>query len=114
MSGARFTFATAGTVIFGTGSLSEIGPIAARTGKKALITAGMHGLDVLLGILAEHHVNNVVFQVHGEPTVDQVVRAVSAAREQACDFVIGFGGSSALDAGKAAAALLTNPGDLVG
>src|SRR5439155_24281542 len=34
-------------------------------------------------------------------------------RQEGCQLVIGFGGGSALDAGKAVAAMLTNPGDLL-
>ena len=34
------------------------------------------------------------------------------ARSQECDWVIGMGGGSPIDAGKAIAAMLTNPGDL--
>ena len=39
------------------------------------------------------------------------MQGVQAAREANSDFIIGFGGGSALDTGKAVAALLTNPGD---
>jgi alcohol dehydrogenase class IV len=40
-----------------------------------------------------------------------VRRGVALAREEGCDLVIAIGGGSAVDAGKALAALLTNPGD---
>jgi alcohol dehydrogenase class IV len=50
--------------------------------------------------------------VQGEPTVQSVLEAVSAARGGSCDLVIGIGGGSTLDTGKAVAVLLTNPGNL--
>jgi alcohol dehydrogenase class IV len=36
---------------------------------------------------------------------------VQAARDQAADVIVGFGGGAAIDTGKAISALLTNPGD---
>jgi alcohol dehydrogenase class IV len=49
--------------------------------------------------------------VHAEPTIDIVRQGVQLAREEGCDVVIAVGGGSAIDAGKAIAALLTNGGD---
>src|SRR6266700_5836646 len=51
------------------------------------------------------------FSVAGEPTVALVRDAAVVARGAGCDLVIAFGGGSALDAGKAIAALLGNGGD---
>ncbi len=47
----------------------------------------------------------------GEPSVELVRDGVTAARDGGCDVVIAMGGGSAIDAGKAIAALITNPGD---
>jgi alcohol dehydrogenase class IV len=51
------------------------------------------------------------FEVTGEPTVDMVRAGVECAR--GCKAVLGIGGGSALDAGKAIAILVTNPGDVL-
>jgi alcohol dehydrogenase class IV len=109
----RFEFATAGQVIFGAGTLPQIGPIASDAGRKAFVTTGSRGndLDRLVSILSDHGVSCQRFAVTGEPTVEMVLQGCKAARESGCDLVIGFGGGSALDAAKAVAALLTNPGD---
>ena len=55
----------------------------------------------------------VAFTVSGEPTLDTVLAGVQKAREEACQVVVGFGGGSVIDAGKAIAALLTNRGNLL-
>ena len=48
----------------------------------------------------------VLFRVGGEPTVAAIREGVRAAQEGRCDVVIAIGGGSAIDAGKAIAALL--------
>jgi alcohol dehydrogenase class IV len=50
------------------------------------------------------------FQVHGEPTVEVIREGLKVA--QGCDMIIGLGGGSILDTGKAIAALVTNSGDI--
>jgi alcohol dehydrogenase class IV len=61
-------------------------------------------------ILSAPGISFTEFQVHGEPTVDVIREGLKAAGD--CDMIIGLGGGSVLDAGKAIAALATNPGDL--
>jgi alcohol dehydrogenase class IV len=51
------------------------------------------------------------FPIHGEPTVDLIRQGTQLAREADCDLIIALGGGSAIDAGKAIAALLANGGD---
>ena len=103
-----FEFATAARILFGEGTLRQVPAAAASMGRRALLVTGASGerADPLRKTLEAAHVSIVPFAVPGEPTVD-LIR--SAPRD--CDFVIAFGGGSALDAGKAIAALLTNPGD---
>ena len=67
----------------------------------------------LLDALRELEVRAVPFAVDGEPDLEVVRRGVALARRERCDLVIGFGGGSALDAGKAIAAMLTNDGDVL-
>jgi alcohol dehydrogenase class IV len=51
------------------------------------------------------------FAVDGEPTVDVARAGVARAAAARCDGVVALGGGSALDAGKAIAALVANGGD---
>lgn len=109
----RFEFATAGRIIFGPGTLQETGPLAAEMGWRTLVVTGRSPdrARPLLDLLDAHGLDTVVFPVPGEPTTTTAREGVELARESGCDLVIGFGGGSALDAGKAIAALLTNGGD---
>jgi alcohol dehydrogenase class IV len=52
-----------------------------------------------------------VFLVKKEPDLDSILLATRNLKESNCQLVIGFGGGSVLDSGKAAAALMMNPGD---
>ena len=103
-----FEFATAGRIVFGEGTLCQVPAAAASMGRRALLVTGASPdrAAPLLKALQSAHISAVPFCVPGEPTLD-LIR--SAPRD--CDLVIAFGGGSALDAGKAIAALLTNPGD---
>ncbi len=109
----KFEFATATRIVFGEGALQEIGPLAAALGMRAFVVGGStpSRLMSLLTLLAAQGIATTVFSVPGEPTIDLVLDGVQQARAAHCDLVIGMGGGSALDAGKAIAALLTNPGD---
>ena len=105
---ARFEFATAQRVIFGEGAIAEVAAAAAALGKRAVLVTGASAERAwpLRRALETAGVACIPFPVAGEPTV-ALIR--SAPRE--ADLVIAVGGGSALDAGKAVAAMITNPGD---
>ena len=111
----RFEFATSNRIIFGSGTLSEVGPLAQSMGTKACVITG-HSLERVTPVLTQlegHGPAFACFQVPGEPTIDLVAEAVDLARNEQCDLVIAMGGGSAIDTGKAVAAMLTNKGDLL-
>jgi alcohol dehydrogenase class IV len=113
MSGIKFEFATATQIIFGAGTLKQVGPLAAELGRRALVVTGqrVERAKPLLEILAAQGVEAITFVVAGEPTISLAQQGVEQARAAGCNLVISFGGGSAVDGGKAIAALLTNPGD---
>jgi alcohol dehydrogenase class IV len=109
----RFEFATATRIIFGPGTLIEVGPIAAAMGRRALVVTGrtVTRAAPLLDILSAEGIDAVTYSVAGEPTIEIARQGTQRAQDSDCDLVIGFGGGSAIDTGKAIAALLTNSGD---
>jgi alcohol dehydrogenase class IV len=111
----RFEFATATKIIFGPGTLKEAGDIAAKTGKRALLVAGKGGAspDRLIEIFSASKVSWELVEVVGEPTIEEVEKAILFARQKNCDYIVSIGGGSVLDTGKAISAMLTNPGELI-
>ena len=111
----RFDFATATRIIFAPGALGEIGPLAQQYGSRALVVTGRDPgrAEPLLAALRRHGVQTVAFAVTGEPEIQTVEGGVALARQEGCQLVISLGGGSAIDAGKAVAAMLANEGELL-
>src|SRR3954469_24915421 len=108
-----FELATPARIVFGAGSARQVGEIAASYGRRALVVTGTRGERAhgVFEALTGAGVAATGFAVTGEPTIDSARAGVAAGRQAACDLVIAVGGGSALDAGKAIAALLANGGD---
>jgi len=111
----QFEFATATRIIFGEGAMRQVAPAAKLWGRRVLVVAGRVPAQVnaLLADLEAGGAKGFTFAVEGEPTVDLIARGLQQACGKRCDVVIALGGGSAIDAGKAIAALLTNPGELM-
>ena len=109
-----FEFATAARILFGEGRVREVGALAAELGSHALLVeSGSGRAEPVVAVLHEHGVATTRLQVTGEPTTTMVEQGAERARRDGCDVVIAFGGGSAIDAGKAVAALITNREPLV-
>ena len=110
-----FEFATATRIIFGEGAVKQVAPAARKWGSRVLVVTG-HAPERANRLRADLDAAGAQcfpFAVEGEPTVDLIARGVQQAREEQCDVVIAMGGGSVIDAGKAIAALLTNPGEVM-
>ena len=114
----RFEFATATRIIFGPGASGDVGLLAAEmlgesSDRRALVVTGLttDRIQPLLDDLTRHHIEFVTLDVTAEPITDVARAATSRARDEHCRLVIGIGGGSAIDTGKAVAALLNNGGD---
>lgn len=110
---SAFEFATANRIIFGAGKLNELGKQIEGNARRLFLVTGQSSdaIPRVRKLLAQLDVTVTEFQVHGEPTIPIIRAGVESAREH--DMVIGVGGGSVLDTGKALAALVTNPGDVL-
>lgn len=109
----QFEFATAGRIVFGPGSLRSAIAALPAMGKRALVVTGSdtRRSAPLTLLLNELGVAWCTYPVPGEPSVETAQAGVACGRDFGADVIVGFGGGSALDAAKAIAALLANPGD---
>ena len=108
-----FEFATAARIVFGVGAASEAAPAAAAMGRRALLVTGERAdrAAALARAIEAAGVTVAPFRVSGEPAIDMIAAGTVYARGEGCDVVVAMGGGSAIDAGKALAAMLTNPGE---
>jgi len=111
----HFEFATATRILFGAGTANQVGSGAKHFGRRALLVTGRNGrrAEKMLAGLSANGVGAVPFSVAGEPELSTVELGTTLAKKEHCDFVIGIGGGSALDAAKAVAAMLANCGELL-
>ena len=66
----RFDFVTAAKIVFGAGSLKELGSLAAPLGKRALVVTGRNPdrAAVVTDLLKAQNIDAVIFPTNGEPS----------------------------------------------
>jgi len=114
VSSTKFEFATAKWIIFGVGSANKIADNTLELGNNPLIVTGknQNRCKFLLDDFTKKKIKFEIFSVNGEPTTQVVTECLNLANHSKTDVIIGIGGGSAIDAGKAVSALITNGGDL--
>jgi len=114
----KFEFENPTHLVFGAGTLSQIGEIVRRHGKKALLVTG--GGSVKRNGTFERAISSLnasgvtVIECSGvepNPRLSSVLRGAQIARDEGCDVVIGLGGGSTMDAAKVIAAAVNYEGD---
>lgn len=106
----NFTFYLPTKIIFGPGTIDQVGVEAAQLGKRAMIVTGKKSaakfglIDKVSTLLKKEDVETIVFdKIEPNPRTTTIDEAGKIARESNCDFVIGLGGGSPMDAAKAIA-----------
>lgn len=115
----HFNFNNPANLIFGAGSLNELGN-QKMPGKKALLlisngnSVKTYGtLDRVKQQLQKAGAEYVVCDnIHENPSKEVVMEAAAIAKENDCDFITALGGGAVLDSAVAVSAMASNPGDL--
>ena len=118
MPSAR-TFRLPQVLITGSGASEQVGEeIQKLKGQKGLIVTDqvlvkLGALDGVKQALQRSGVPFAVFDdISTEPTADFVSEGLKVYRENRCDFLLAFGGGSAIDTAKAIAVMATNTGSI--
>lgn len=119
MMNMAFHFNNPTDLIFGSGTLDELGK-QKLPGKKALLlisngkSTKINGsFDRVTKQLKEAGVEYAVFdKIMENPLKAVVMEGAAFAKENGCDFIVALGGGAVLDSSIAVAAMATNPGDL--
>lgn len=104
----RFEFATATRIVFGEGTATTLPELVRSFGARALVVTGA-SLDRAASLVSD--LSAETFAVRGEPTVDLIREGARRLQNANCDVVVAQGGGSAIDAGKAIAAIAANGGE---
>ncbi len=114
-----FHFNNPTSLIFGSGTLNELGK-QKLPGKKALLlisngkTTQVNGsFDRVTQQLMEAGIEYAVFnKIMENPLKDVIMEGAAFARNNGCDFILALGGGAVRDSSKAISAMATHPGDL--
>ena len=101
-----FSYQITTKILFGIGSIDNLGEEAAKLGRKALVITypdirrvGL--LDKVLNALKEKGIDTVVFEkVQCNPHTTTIDEGAGVARKEKPDFLIGLGGGSVMDTAK--------------
>lgn len=106
------------SVLYGRNSLEKLGEQSKKLGKRAFIVTDtiMEKLGYVEKCMQQLNKKGIIVstynKVDAEPTNIHVLEALSLCKEEKCDFIIGIGGGSCIDAAKAVAVLYTNGGEV--
>ena len=107
-----FNFTSIPKIIFGPGKLKELFQIIPEFGNKVLIVTGSHSLRnsgvwaKIESLSKEHGIELLHLAVSGEPSPEIVDNAVNEFKAQNLGLIVGIGGGSIIDTGKAISAMI--------
>ncbi len=113
-----FVFARIPEIHFGPGKLSQLPKLIGRKGSRVLLVTGSSSFqhsahfESLTQALKQDDIEYFHAAVSGEPSPAFVDQNVDRYRDERLDWVIGIGGGSAVDAGKAISAMLLQDGSV--
>lgn len=100
-------------VIFGVNSLGKVGNELTSLGTKALLVTGKSSArkygytDIIINSLKKNNIETIVFEkIESNPDASIIDKGGQLAKEEECNFIIGLGGGSAIDAAKGIAVVV--------
>ena len=114
-----FTLTRLPRVVFGAGRLADVPQLAREFGTRALLVTGARSFvtspawSPFVQALERQGVSYAHELIDGEPSPQRIDDAVARQRGDVIDVVIGIGGGSVLDAGKAIAGMLRHEGSVM-
>jgi alcohol dehydrogenase class IV len=110
-----FQFARLPRILFGTGKISELTGLINTYGKLVLILTGKQSFnnstywENLIKSLDSSGIGHYQVSIRKEPSPEDIDNINNTFSDKAIDLVIGIGGGSVLDAGKAVSAMMYKP-----
>ncbi len=107
-----FQFSHLPKISFKNGLISELPSIAFNYGNRILVVTGMNSFlksiqaEKLFSDLEKKKIDYHLIKVPGEPTPESIDNAVVSFKNQDINLIIGIGGGSSIDAGKAISAMM--------
>ena len=111
-------YSTPHHIFIGKNAIEEAGPQIAKCGKSVLIVTGKHigkspMYEKLVDTLKKEKVEFSTFdEITGEPTEIMVQKGLVLYKKNHCQFVIGIGGGSPIDAAKAISVMAVKDGNI--
>jgi len=110
---ATFELAAPGRIVFGAGVIAQACPALTALGAKRVLLVTGRSARRSDAFRTDLKLPTVTYAIPSEPTLGMVAEGRALAISEKCGAVVAFGGGSAIDAGKAIAALAGNDGDLL-
>lgn len=114
-----FQFSRLPKINFGAGKITELASIINRYGTQIIIVTGRRSFldtessEKLFHDLDRKGIEYRIISVHGEPSPELIDNTVRSLTNEKIDLVVGIGGGSVLDAGKAISAMMYRPESVV-
>jgi alcohol dehydrogenase class IV len=110
---STFELTAPGRIVFGAGVAAQATHALIALGAKRVLLVTGRSAARHEGFRASLKLPSITHAIPSEPTMAMVNEGRALANREKCDAVVAFGGGSAIDAGKAIAALAGNEGDLL-
>jgi alcohol dehydrogenase class IV len=114
-----FQFSSLPKIFFKPGGIAGLSSIIRQYGYRIILVTGKNSFqnsvhcEKLLVDFKDKGIEYHILSVHGEPSPDLIDNAVKAYRNEKIDVVVGIGGGSVLDSGKALSAMMYREDSIV-